>query len=770
MTLVCRTTKDGLASAVIEGARAARAEVVVVMDADLSHPPEILPQLIAPLAAGTHDMVIGSRYSPGGSTPDWPLGRRIASWLATVPARILTDPQDPLAGFFSIRRQHLAGLDGSVSGFKIALEALVAGGEGLRVAEVPIVFYDRYKGKSKMNRGIIFDYFRQLLTLIGARPAPGFAAGCGAALCLGGLLDFLVFFLLRHQGLGPAAAQMGSFAAASLVIAYIHQRLTFPVLGRRHAGGYLLVALLSLFLRGGLLGDLLRLGLAPSAAMLITIPASIAATIAGLLFVAGQDGKSSPDVRRRLFWAGLIACSVILRLLYLGLPSLLEEEAYYWNYAQHPAMGYLDHPPMVAVLIRIGTQLFATSEFGVRSMSLVCWMTTAGFCSALTRSLYGRLAGFGAVLLVSVMPVFFFTGMMMTPDAPLTACWAGLLYFLFRALLLSSPRAWLGVGICLGLGMFSKYTIVLLGPGIVLFMLIDPQSRRWLIRPGPYLAVLIALLLFSPVIFWNSQHNWASFVFQGERRVKEIAEFSTHILLGQILLLLTPAGLLGLAAFCLQGRSLPLSRPEGEEGRVHLFFLLLLAAPLAVFTCFSLSKEVQLNWTGPLWLALIPFLAASLTARGPAFVRWCARLWPATAVGLLLLFGLFLQYYSLGLPGVPTASRPFLSGWEEMARTVDQIVADEQQKTGKRPLVVGMDKYRLASGLAFYRTRDAGAPGRGETLSWSIFDLPGLMYAYWFEPAMLQGRDLLLVATSRDVIEGPIMQNHVRSMDPIQTL
>ena len=786
VTLVCRETKDGLASAVIEGARAARGAIVVVMDADLSHPPEILPDLIAPLAAGTHDMVIGSRYTRGGSTPDWPLGRKMASRLATVPARILTDPQDPLAGFFSVGKDNLANLDKSVSGFKIGLEVLVAGEGKLRVAEVPITFYDRYKGKSKMNKGIIFDYFRQVLNLIGVRPAASFTTGLSAALCVGGVLDFLVFFLLHARGVVPGSAHIGSFFAASFVVAIIHYRWTFSQkeLKWGQVGGFLVISLLVLMLRGGLLGDLLRLGCPLYPAMLVTIPASIAATALGLMcFVCnGNGGRPSADVRGRLFCLGGILFSLTLRFLYLGLPALLEEEAYYWNYAHHLAMGYLDHPPMVAVLIRAGTLLSGTAEFGVRIMAMVCWLVTAAFSYALTRSLYGRLAAFRAVMLLSVLPVFFSVGLFMTPDAPLTACWSGALYFLYRAFLLERPRAWLGVGICLGLGMFSKYTIALLGPGIVLFMLIDSKGRKWLFKPEPYLAVIIALLLFSPVIVWNYGHHWASFVFQGERRVTGMTEFSTHILIGQILLLLTPTGVLGLLAFLMHGRSLPLSLwPEtGPNRRAFLFFLLMLAAPLSVFFFFSLTKEVKLNWTGPLWLAVIPFIAATMTGEmaAPALmIRWCRRLWPATVVVMLFLSGLCLHYYSLGLPGLPTLDRPFLTGWKDVARTVDGMVVVIQKKSGQRPVVVGMDKYKIASGLAFYRYRDVVSGGDKtpdwvirETSSGHLFGKNGLMYAYWFPPAALDGKDLLLVASSRDMIDERSLRGYVGDMDEIREL
>ena len=106
----------------------------------------------------------------------------------------------------------------------------------------------------------------------------------------------------------------------------------------------------------------------------------------------------------------------------------------------------------------------------------------------------------------------------MTPDTPLTAAWAAELYFLERALVAGRSGAWLGAGLFLGIGLVSKYSIGLLVPSALLFILLDPQSRRWLRRWEPYAAALIALAIFSPVIVWNAQNEWASFVFQADRR------------------------------------------------------------------------------------------------------------------------------------------------------------------------------------------------------------------------------------------------------------
>ncbi len=144
----------GLSGAVIAGARAAEGGILVVMDADLSHPPEEIANLVQPILAGQADMVIGSRYVPGGTTPDWPLYRKAMSRLAAACAYPLTGVHDSMCGFFAIRRAQLLELAPSATGFKIAFEAIVRGRPRLRVVEVPIEFRDRRRGKSKMSLGV----------------------------------------------------------------------------------------------------------------------------------------------------------------------------------------------------------------------------------------------------------------------------------------------------------------------------------------------------------------------------------------------------------------------------------------------------------------------------------------------------------------------------------------------------------------------------------------------------------------------------------------
>jgi dolichol-phosphate mannosyltransferase len=154
IALIERAPLLGLAGAVIAGARAATGDWLVVMDADLSHPPEKISELLEPLREGRADMVIGSRYVKGGSTPDWPLWRKVMSRVAAALAYPLTGVHDSMGGFFALPTKLLLELAPAATGFKIAFEVLVQGGRNLRVVEVPIVFRDRSRGVSKMSFGV----------------------------------------------------------------------------------------------------------------------------------------------------------------------------------------------------------------------------------------------------------------------------------------------------------------------------------------------------------------------------------------------------------------------------------------------------------------------------------------------------------------------------------------------------------------------------------------------------------------------------------------
>lgn len=162
--VVHRAGKLGLGTAVVEGFALATAAVVGVIDADLSHPPALLPRMFAVMREAGADLVVASRYIPGGGTRNWPWRRLVLSRAACVIARGLTPVRDATSGFFLIRRDLARAVRISAGGFKICLELLVRG-QPRSVVEVPYVFEGRTAGESKMNTKEALGYLGQLRDL-----------------------------------------------------------------------------------------------------------------------------------------------------------------------------------------------------------------------------------------------------------------------------------------------------------------------------------------------------------------------------------------------------------------------------------------------------------------------------------------------------------------------------------------------------------------------------------------------------------------------------
>ena len=159
-----RINKKGLSSAVLDGIQLARGDLIGVMDGDLSHPPEKIPELVMPIVLGESDLVIGSRYVKGGDIENWPFRRKASSKLATLAARGLTRIKDPMAGFFFFKKEVIEGVELSPEGFKIGLEILVKG-RYKNVTEIPILFRNREYGESKLSGRVISEYFSHLVKL-----------------------------------------------------------------------------------------------------------------------------------------------------------------------------------------------------------------------------------------------------------------------------------------------------------------------------------------------------------------------------------------------------------------------------------------------------------------------------------------------------------------------------------------------------------------------------------------------------------------------------
>ena len=585
--------------------------------------------------------------------------------------------------------------------------------------------------------------------------------------------DFITFLTAIWFETSADRAQMLGFAVAaviclgSLMRARLRRALKWTI-GRY--GVVMVMILLAFFLRNGLYGLLTNVvGLPVQAAVGFAVIATAALMRAVLVYCAGDSSLRLGDGKNwRSGALALIVLAYLLRLIYCGQIELFPTEAYYWNYSRHLDFGYLDHPPMVALLIRAGTVAFGNTEFGVRIGALCCNLISALFMFRLARNLFGEASAWVAVALMQTLPFFFLSGIVMNPDAPLTAAWTASLYYLERALIAQRARAWWGVGLCFGLGLFSKYTIALLGASVALFMTLDSHSRIWWRRPQPYGAALLAAAIFFPVILWNAGHDWASFAFQGSRRLAEVHTFGLPLLLASAFLLLSPTG--AIAAIIMLRRRAPSHLVTESTGRQRAwrFQQISLGAPLAVFTVFSLFHEIVVDWLGPVWIAALPCMAYCIVhARdiwaGGLFAR-LPGVWLPTLLALLLFDGLRFEYFSVGIPGLGYGDHPETVpvGWRELGRQVHTIA----QHAASRTLIVGMDQYYLASELTFYAP-DPNAAVNDVTAA-HLFGHVGLMYERWTSPAAELGRALLLISWDADDLDSPEVRAGVEELGPLQ--
>src|ERR1043166_4944717 len=218
-----------------------------------------------------------------------------------------------------------------------------------------------------------------------------------------------------------------------------------------------------------------------------------------------------------------ILALLALRLVAAAFTPLTFDEAYYWTWSKHLAGGYYDHPPMVAVLIRLGILIAGDTELGVRLVSVLLAIPMSFAVYGAAELLFGgrRLAA-TATILVNVTLMAAVGTMIVTPDSPLLVASSFVLFCLAKVLATERGAWWLAVGAAVGAALLSKYTALFFGPAILIWLVSVPKLRHWLISPWPYLGAGVSLAIFSPVIFWNADHHWVSFIKQiGRARIEE---------------------------------------------------------------------------------------------------------------------------------------------------------------------------------------------------------------------------------------------------------
>lgn len=454
--------------------------------------------------------------------------------------------------------------------------------------------------------------------------------------------------------------------------------------------------------------------------------------------------------QRLLFRAFLVlfVAATALRLCAIKAVPLAPEEAYYWDYSQHPNLSYFDHPPMVAWMIRFGTAVFGDTELGVRWVSSILML---GACTAIyffARVWWARQTAILSAAALLLLPGYFISGLMGTMEAPLVLFWAMTLLFLSRALHHDQPANWYLAGITTGLALLAKYTAIFLPLGGVLAVVLYKPWRRQLRTIHPYIACIIAIALFSPVLLWNARHGFASFRFQLYERsaLTRLSLALPALFIAYQFLIVGPVhALAAVVALRRYRRFSP-----------ALIIAASLSLPLIAAMFFKSFREAHPSWTLPAYLALLPLATQLLVVES----RWLHRrakkdsgALGITAIACLSAYvGLFL--FLIVLQPRLLLIRSF-GQWRNLAAIVeryeDQLPHHPGQYAETEPFVVGDGPYRLAAELAFYRTPiEHEYPASASTTSrWPIRG-DGRGYEYWLTKRDLLGRDCVFVTDDPD--------------------
>jgi len=314
----------------------------------------------------------------------------------------------------------------------------------------------------------------------------------------------------------------------------------------------------------------------------------------------------------------LLTVLTALRLVAAARAPLVPDETYYALWAQHPATGYYDHPPMVAWWID-ATSIFGSSALSVRllfvlSFAAVCWLV---FDTG--KTLFGADVGRRSLLWLNACVMLGVGTVLATPDPPSMLMWAGGLWALARLQVSGKGWWWLVFGLFAGLGVEAKYTNFFLGLGVALWFGLDREARKSLLRPWPYLGGIVAAAAMAPNLVWNAQHHWLTLAKQfgritpGHVTAKYLVEFvvSQPLLLNPLLFVFVVIAVM--------------TWWKGRDDR-RLALLIALPAPaLAYMLIHVFHDRIQGNWTAPLFPGLVVLAAAGAVRRRPSARRDRAR-------------------------------------------------------------------------------------------------------------------------------------------------
>jgi 4-amino-4-deoxy-L-arabinose transferase-like glycosyltransferase len=404
----------------------------------------------------------------------------------------------------------------------------------------------------------------------------------------------------------------------------------------------------------------------------------------------------------------VVVLMTVMRCIYAADMELRTDEAYYWTWSKESVLSFLDHPPMIAWSIRLGTFIFGDTTFGVRFGGLVAMLVSQLLLADIVRRATHKWRAVAMVLLLPEAALYY--GLLMAkvaPDTALIPFVVALVWALMRLFESDDGRWWLAAGVFAGAALLSKLTALMLLPAVAAFVLM-PSQRRWLATPWPWLAALLAIVVFSPVLIWNAQHDWASFRFQFIRAtvnndvsLRTLGDF-LGLQFGQVGLILLPVVIsaVGISAW----------RGITKRDPVAILLATAVLVPFAYFLWKSLTLRVGDTW--PMFLWPVGFAAVAINWVRLREENWMPRIvsltggWIVAAIvtGIPVVVLVFL--YAVASPWNLIGRTDPIGGEGGFEQVAAQVEAD-MALTGAS-WVATMD-YRTYAMLRWF-LRDRGVP------------------------------------------------------------
>lgn len=454
----------------------------------------------------------------------------------------------------------------------------------------------------------------------------------------------------------------------------------------------------------------------------------------------------------------VVVVAAIVRLAFAALLPVFPDEAYYWDWSRRLAPGYFDHPPGIAIVIRVGSAIatvfgVATSAFGLRLGAEIAAFAASLATILTARHIAGSRAALRAALVLAVLPLSAAGLVLSTPDVPVLAAEAAALYCVVRALdsdvgSRGSLGWWTATGLALGAAFASKYTSIFLPVGAVMAILWRPSLRARFREPGPYLACIVATLVFLPVLRWNADHGWISFFYQVKHglsapegsALRAAWRHEGDFFGGQ-------AGLITPILFVLIAVSLARALKRASDDRRFVLAVVALLT-FAFFMYSALRQRVEPNWPSPAYIPAIVLVATH--DWDPRGARWLAG---GIVLAAIVSVVIYAQAITPVLPLTPARdpiARAF--GWRELAAAAVNEAEATSAETGKRTWLGG-DRYQEAAELAFW------SRGQPTTFATNFAGRPN-QYDLWprFADQAQPGDNLVLALDNTEELHAAIRQ------------